>query len=80
MAFQPEAADPIGAVERRLGELWTGFAERHPWARVDEMAELGFFRPDLRHYHVHHHLAHAASAFLLSGLPEACSSRSACRS
>ena len=72
MAFQPEAADPIRSVERRLGELWTGFAERHPWARVDEMAEFGFFRKDLRHYHVHHHLAHAASAFLLSGLPEAC--------
>jgi carbamoyltransferase len=72
MAFQPEAADPVASVERRLGELWTGFGDRHPWARLDEMAELGFFRKHLRHYHVHHHLAHAASAFLLSGLEEAC--------
>ena len=72
MAFQPEAADSVASVERRLGERWAGFADRHPWARVDEMAELGFFRQDLRHYHVHHHLAHAASAFLLSGLAEAC--------
>lgn len=72
IAFQPEGADPVAAVERRLGELWTGFGDRHPFARVDEMAELGFFRKHLRHYHVHHHLAHAASCFLLSGLEEAC--------
>ncbi|MFC7397139.1 carbamoyltransferase C-terminal domain-containing protein [Chelatococcus sp. GCM10030263] len=72
MAFQPDAADPVGSVERRLGEIWAGFGERHPYARVEEMAELGFFRRHLRHYHVHHHLSHAASAFLLSGLEDAC--------
>jgi len=72
MAFELDGADPVAAVERRLGEIWTGFGERHPYARLDEMAELGFFRKHLRHYFVHHHLAHAASAFLLSGLEEAC--------
>ena len=72
MAFEPEAADPVGSVERRLGEIWEGFGDRHQLARVDEMAELGFFRQHLRHYYVHHHLSHAASAFLLSGLREAC--------
>jgi carbamoyltransferase len=72
IAFQPDASDPVGSVERRLGDIWTGFGDRHPYARLDEMAELGFFREHLRHYHVHHHLAHAASAFLLSGLKDAC--------
>jgi carbamoyltransferase len=71
-AFAPDSADPVGSVERRLGEIWVGFGERHQWARVDEMRELGFFRQHLRHYHVHHHLSHAASAFLLSGLQDAC--------
>ncbi len=72
MAFQPDGADPVASVERQLGEIWTGFGDRHPYARVDDMAALGFFRKHLRHYHVHHHLSHAASAFLLSGLKEAC--------
>jgi carbamoyltransferase len=72
MAFEPDPTDPIGSVERNLGEIWTGFGDRHPTARVDELAELGFFRKHLRHYYVHHHLAHAASAFLMSGLNEAC--------
>ena len=37
IAFQPDAADPVGSVERQLGEIWVGFGDRHPWARVDEM-------------------------------------------
>lgn len=72
LAFEPDAADPIGSIERALGEIWTGFGDRHPLARIEEMTELGFFRGHLRHYYVHHHLSHAASAFLLSGLDEAC--------
>lgn len=72
MSFQPDISDPVASVERQLGDLWAGFAHRHPSARGDEMVELGFLRKHLRHYHVHHHLAHAASAFLLSGLEEAC--------
>ena len=72
LAFQPDTTDSVASVERQLGEVWAGFGDRHPWARVDEMTELGFFRPRLRHYHVHHHVAHAASAFLLSGLTDAC--------
>ena len=72
MAFEPDPTDPVGSVERRLGEIWKGFGDRHPLARVDELEELGFFRQHLRHYYVHHHLSHAASAFLLSGLNKAC--------
>lgn len=72
MAFEPEAADPVGSIERSLGDIWAGFGDRHPLARLDEMSELGFFRGHLRHYYVHHHLSHAASAFLTSGLSEAC--------
>lgn len=72
IAFQPDPTDPIGSVERNLGEIWTGFGDRYPTTRIGELAELGLFRKHLRHYHVHHHLAHAASAFLTSGLDEAC--------
>lgn len=71
IAFEPDASDLIASIERQLGDLWTGFGDRHPSARLDEMMELGFLRKGLRHYHVHHHLAHAASAFLLSGMKEA---------
>ncbi len=72
IAFRLQEGEPTTVLEQRLGEGWIGFADRHPFARLGEMAELGFFRKHLRHYHVHHHLAHAASAYLLSGLEEAC--------
>jgi carbamoyltransferase len=78
--FDPEAVGKPGPVVsegmarpgKPLDRQWEGFASRH-WAQyTQELEALGFFHPRMRCYYVEHHRAHAASAFRLSGMDEAC--------
>jgi carbamoyltransferase len=55
------------AVRHDLGE----FAERHWTMYLEYLGDLGLFGRDITHYYVEHHLAHAASAFRLSGIASA---------
>jgi len=61
--------------EKRIAQVrsaWGDFLPRH-WVMQDGFLEdLGLFDERVRHYYVHHHRAHAASAFRLSGCEEAC--------
>ncbi len=55
-----------------LRPTWGEFADRH-WAFAEEyLRDLGLLDAGLKHYYIAHHLAHAASAFRLSGLEDAC--------
>lgn len=61
--------------ERRMSEVrsrWGDFAPRHWVFQEPFLEELGLLEEHVAHYYVHHHRAHAASAFRLSGLEEAC--------
>jgi carbamoyltransferase len=50
---------------------WRAFTQRH-WSRHQEsLARLGLADSRLPHYYVHHHRAHASSAFRLSGMSSA---------
>lgn len=51
---------------------WGEFAPRHYLLQKDFLADLGFMDKRIMHYYIAHHRAHAASAFRLSGLEEAC--------
>lgn len=55
-----------------IGKSWEGFEDRH-WSKyVDFLADLGLLDERIRYCYVAHHRAHAAAAFRLSGLEEAC--------
>jgi carbamoyltransferase len=71
--------DNLGSLEakkqRRMEEIrgrWGDFAPRHWVFQEPFLAELGLLDERIAHYYVHHHRAHAASAFRLSGLETAC--------
>lgn len=65
-------------VRKRVGtrelvrQMWGEFADRHWIMFGDYLADLGLMDERIAHYYVAHHRAHAASAFRLSGLREAC--------
>ncbi len=52
--------------------MWGEFADRHWVMYADYLERLGLMDERLPHYYVAHHRAHAASAFRLSGLSDAC--------
>ena len=55
-----------------LSDVWEGFENRR-WSRYqDFMTTIGLMSKGQKYYYVAHHRAHAASAFHLSGLNEAC--------
>lgn len=55
-----------------LSDAWEGFEDRH-WSRSQGfMTDLGLMSNNQKYYYIAHHRAHAASAFHLSGLHEAC--------
>jgi carbamoyltransferase len=61
--------------ERRMAAVrasWGEFAERHWVFQEPFLRELGLLDERVVHYYIHHHRAHAASAFRLSGFEEAC--------
>jgi len=56
----------------QIARNWNGFEDRH-WSKyADFLADLGLFDKRIKYYYIAHHRAHAASAFRLSGLQEAC--------
>ena len=60
---------------KRMAEIrsqWGEFAPRHWVFQEAFLEEVGLFDERIAHYYVHHHRAHAASAFRLSGLEDAC--------
>ena len=63
-------AERLVQLRAKVRRTWNEFAERHWCEHVDFMKDAGLLRDDLAHYFVHHHRAHAASAFRLSGLKE----------
>ena len=55
-----------------LSDAWEGFEDRR-WSKYQEfMTDIGLMSDDQKYYYIAHHRAHAASAFHLSGLDEAC--------
>lgn len=61
--------------DKRMAEIrakWGDFAPRHWVFQEPFLEELGLLDERIAHYFVHHHRAHAASAFRLSGFEDAC--------
>ena len=55
-----------------LSDAWEGFEDRR-WSRYqDFMTDVGLMSKNQKYYYIAHHRAHAASAYHLSGLEEAC--------
>lgn len=63
-------AERLAQLRDKVRRTWNEFGGRHWCEHVDFMADIGLLRPEVAHYHVAHHRAHAASAFRLSGLSE----------
>ncbi len=57
---------------RKTAVAWGEFSTRHWIEAQDFMAGLRLLDPRITHFGVAHHRAHAASAFRLSGLSDAC--------
>lgn len=58
--------------ELMIRSSWGEFTPRHYLLQKEFLADLGFMDTRIVHYYIAHHRAHAASAFRLSGLDEAC--------
>ncbi len=59
-------------MELMIRDSWGEFTPRHYLQHKDFLEDLGFMDERIVHYYIAHHRAHAASAFRLSGLDEAC--------
>ncbi len=60
---------------KRMEEVranWGEFAPRHWVMQEDFLREVGLLDERIAHYYVHHHRAHAASAYRLAGFEDAC--------
>jgi carbamoyltransferase len=53
-------------------QMWAGFADRHYSHYSRYLSDLGLISGRVMHYYIAHHRAHAASAFRLSGMDDAC--------
>ena len=56
-------------IESFKGTAWEGFENRHWSYYHQELAELGLLGEGTRYIYVHHHRAHASSAFRMCGMP-----------
>ena len=59
-------------IREQLRGAWGDFADRHWHFARESLSRLGLMDGTIKHYSVAHHLAHAASAFRLSGLEDSC--------
>ena len=66
-----EAAAHHAGVLERLPAQWDGFKDRHQSAFSGKLADLGLLGASTPHFYVHHHRAHAASAFRISDIDRA---------
>lgn len=62
-----QAASYHAGILDGLSDLWRGYAGRHQSSFGPLLLELGLLDAGTPHFYVHHHRAHAASAFRLSG-------------
>ena len=60
-------AERFTRMREKVRRTWNEFADRHWCEQIDFLNDVGVLRPDVAHYYVNHHRAHAASAFRLSG-------------
>jgi carbamoyltransferase len=68
----PQIPFGMSKAGKPLDGQWRGFEGRHWTQYIQELESLGFFHAGMRCYYIEHHRAHAASAFRLSGMTDAC--------